>query len=174
MSAIRHIKKYQTGRMVVEGAGVNLKRIFGYYDVPAFDPFLMLDDFGSKDPKDYLAGFPWHPHRGIETVTYMLHGTVRHGDSMGNQGEIGDGQVQWMTAGSGIIHQEMPQRQADYLRGFQLWVNLPAKSKMMKPRYRDIRASDIPVAEDENGVIVKVRAWTYGLRLYNRGRGTLR
>src|SRR4030042_3267186 len=122
----RKIKAIYQGRETLEGAGVRLKRVFGIREVPRFDPFLMLDDFGSHDPDDYVAGFPWHPHRGIETVTYMLHGTVRHGDSMGNKGEISDGQVQWMTAGSGIIHQEMPQKQQDYLRGFQLWVNLPA------------------------------------------------
>jgi hypothetical protein len=157
----RKIKAIYRGRETLEGAGVRLKRVFGYREVPRFDPFLMLDDFGSYDPEDYMAGFPWHPHRGIEMVTYMLHGTVRHGDSMGNEGEISDGQVQWMTAGSGIIHQEMPQKQLDYLRGFQLWVNLPANSKMMDPRYRDIKAKDIPEFRSEDGTRVKVIAGRY-------------
>ena len=157
----RKIKAIYQGRETLEGAGVRLKRAFGTREVPRFDPFLMLDDFGSRDPDDYMAGFPWHPHRGIETVTYMLHGTVRHGDSMGNKGEISDGQVQWMTAGSGIIHQEMPQKQQDYLRGFQLWVNLPAKNKMMDPRYRDIKAKDIPEFRSKDGTRVKVIAGRY-------------
>jgi redox-sensitive bicupin YhaK (pirin superfamily) len=158
---IRKVNVIYKGRDTLEGAGVRLKRIFGYYEVPLFDPFLMLDDFGSHDPQDYIAGFPWHPHRGIETVTYMLHGTVSHGDSMGNKGKISDGQVQWMTAGSGIIHQEMPQEQEDYLRGFQLWVNLPAKNKMMNPRYQDIQARDIPEFQSEEGVKVRVIAGRY-------------
>jgi redox-sensitive bicupin YhaK (pirin superfamily) len=161
MSHLRNIRRVLTGRTTLEGAGVNLKRIFGFAEVPIFDPFLMLDDFGSSNPEDYLPGFPWHPHRGIETVTYMLHGTVKHGDSLGNKGEIKDGQVQWMTAGSGIVHQEMPQRQKDYLRGLQLWVNLPAKDKMMKPRYRDIRASDMPEVRGPEGSRVKVVAGRY-------------
>jgi hypothetical protein len=164
MSASSHrtLHRAFTGRPTEEGAGVNLKRIFGYHEVPLFDPFLMLDDFGSSDPADYVAGFPWHPHRGIETVTYLLHGTVRHEDSLGNGGEIADGQVQWMTAGSGIIHQEMPQPQSDYLRGLQLWVNLPAKLKMMGPRYRDLKAEDIPVVHERSGASVKVIAGSYG------------
>lgn len=158
---IRKVKTVYKGRDTLEGAGVRLRRIFGYYEVPLFDPFLMLDDFGSRDPEDYISGFPWHPHRGIETVTYMLHGTVNHGDSMGNKGAISDGQIQWMTAGSGIIHQEMPQEQKDYLRGFQLWVNLPSKNKMMNPRYQDIRAKDIPEFRSEDGVKVRVIAGRY-------------
>jgi hypothetical protein len=158
---MRKIKTIYRGRETLEGAGVRLNRIFGFREVPRFDPFLMLDDFGSHNPDDYMAGFPWHPHRGIETVTYMLHGTVRHGDSMGNKGEINDGQVQWMTAGSGIIHQEMPQKQHDYLRGVQLWVNLPAKNKMMDPRYRDIKTKDIPEFRSKNGIRIKVIAGRY-------------
>ncbi len=157
----RSIKALYKGREQRDGAGVRLKRVFAHSEVPRFDPFLLFDDFGARDPKDYLPGFPWHPHRGIETVTYMLHGVVRHGDSMGNAGEIRDGQVQWMTAGSGIIHQEMPQRQEDYLRGFQLWVNLPAADKMMGPRYRDIRAADIPECASGDGTLVKVVAGRY-------------
>jgi redox-sensitive bicupin YhaK (pirin superfamily) len=162
MIQARAIKSVYIGRPTMEGAGVRLHRVFGYDEVPSFDPFLMLDDFGSEDPDEYMAGFPWHPHRGIETVTYMLHGEVKHGDSMGNQGAIGDGQIQWMTAGGGIIHQEMPQRQSDYLRGFQLWVNLPAGRKMMAPRYQDIKAKDVPEAVSKDGVAVKVLAGRYG------------
>ncbi len=140
----------------VEGAGVNLKRVFGYYEVPAFDPFLLLDHFGSDDPKDYLAGFPWHPHRGIETVTYMISGEVEHGDSIGNTGVIGSGDVQWMTAGGGIIHQEMPKRYDGFMMGFQLWVNLPSSHKMMGPRYRDIKQEQIPQVTIAPGVKLKV------------------
>ncbi len=158
---IRNIKGTFQGRVERDGAGVRLRRVFAHAEVPRFDPFLLFDDFGSDNPKDYIAGFPWHPHRGIETVTYMLHGVVKHGDSMGNSGEIGDGQVQWMTAGSGVIHQEMPQKQKDYLRGLQLWVNLPASRKMMDPRYRDIRAEDIPECRTEDGAIVKIIAGRY-------------
>jgi hypothetical protein len=165
MTAQRLIQKILSGTPTLEGAGVRLKRVFGFNEVPGLDPFLMMDDFGATDPDDYVAGFPWHPHRGIETVTYMLHGTVEHGDSLGNKGTICDGQIQWMTAGSGIIHQEMPQPQKDYLRGLQLWVNLPAENKMMPPRYRDIRAEDIPDHKDKNGVRVKVIAGEYhGIR----------
>jgi len=165
----RKVQALYAGKPTLEGAGVRLKRVFAFAEAPRFDPFLLLDDFGSRDPADYVAGFPWHPHRGIETVTYMLHGTVAHGDSLGNSGEISDGQVQWMTAGSGIIHQEMPRRQPDYLRGFQLWVNLPAADKMMAPRYRDIRPGDIPVARTGDGVEVRVVAGRYG-----RMRGPVR
>jgi len=162
MSALRSIKAVYAGRPTLEGAGVRLRRAFGYDEVPSFDPFLMMDDFGSTAPEDYVAGFPWHPHRGIETVTYMLHGEVRHGDSLGNAGSISDGQVQWMTAGGGIIHQEMPREQPDYLRGFQLWVNLPARDKMMPPRYQDIEAKDIPVTSVVGGAAVKVIAGRFG------------
>ncbi len=143
----------------MEGAGVHLHRVFGHNEAPQFDPFLMLDDFRSDTPKDYLKGFPWHPHRGIETVTYVLKGDVEHGDSMGNQGMISAGDVQWMTAGSGIVHQEMPQGDADgAMHGFQLWTNLPASQKMMMPRYRGIQAKQIPEITLENGVQIKVIA----------------
>jgi quercetin 2,3-dioxygenase len=141
----------------IEGAGVHLKRVFGFSEVPQFDPFLMLDDFHSDDPAHYLKGFPWHPHRGIETITYVLHGDVEHGDSMGNKGVIQSGDVQWMTAGSGIIHQEMPKGDGSGLMwGFQLWANLPASHKMMEPRYRDVKNNDIPEVELANGVRVKI------------------
>jgi redox-sensitive bicupin YhaK (pirin superfamily) len=141
----------------IEGAGVHLKRAFGYHQVPLFDPFLMLDDFHTSNPDEYLAGFPWHPHRGIETITYIIEGLVEHGDSMGNRGVIGAGDVQWMTAGSGIIHQEMPQiSPSGTMWGFQYWANLPASHKMMPPRYRDVPAATIPEVQLESGVKVKV------------------
>ncbi|MFX0076906.1 MAG: pirin family protein, partial [Candidatus Hermodarchaeota archaeon] len=157
MSNIRNIKLTLKSRRTMEGAGVRLKRAFGYAD-PSLDPFLLLDDFHSDDPNDYIAGFPWHPHRGIETITYMLHGKVEHGDSMGNRGVIGSGDVQWMTAGSGIIHQEMPKRNPDdtFLAGFQLWANLPASHKMMDPRYRDITKEQIPEVMVNEKVRVKI------------------
>lgn len=158
MSRSRSVALLLTGKPTVEGAGVRLNRVFGYPEAPKFDPFLLLDDFGSDNPDDYIAGFPWHPHRGIETVTYMLSGEVEHGDSLGNKGVIGAGDVQWMTAGSGIIHQEMPQRVEDRLRGFQLWINLPAASKMVAPRYRDVVADTIPVASPHDGIEIKVIA----------------
>jgi quercetin 2,3-dioxygenase len=148
MSSIRKISKVWKSKPTMEGAGVHLKRAFGYYQVPLFDPFLMLDDFHSDDPYDYLNGFPWHPHRGIETITYVLQGRVEHGDSMGNKGVIESGDLQWMTAGSGIIHQEMPKGdEQGRLWGFQLWANLPASHKMMDPRYRGLVASEIPEAK---------------------------
>jgi len=140
----------------MEGAGVRLRRAFPHGNELNFDPFLLLDDFGSDNPADYLAGFPWHPHRGIETVTYILRGAVEHGDSIGNSGTIGDGDVQWMTAGSGIIHQEMPVRTEGRTRGFQLWVNLPAANKMMAPRYRDVRAKTIPLVKAGRGVEIRL------------------
>jgi quercetin 2,3-dioxygenase len=141
----------------VEGAGVHLKRAFGFHESPELDPFLLLDDFHSHNPAEYLPGFPWHPHRGIETITYVLQGKVAHGDSMGNQGIIGVGDVQWMTAGSGIIHQEMPEGGTDgRLWGLQLWTNLPRSHKMMAPRYREIKAEDIPEAVLNSGSRVKV------------------
>lgn len=153
----RKIKTVLHSLPTLEGAGVHLKRAFGYYQTPLFDPFLLLDDFHSDNPADYIAGFPWHPHRGIETITYILEGRVEHGDSMGNQGVIGNGDVQWMTAGSGIIHQEMPQQTASgRMWGFQLWANLPAKQKMMAPRYRDIKAATIPCVTLENGIVVRI------------------
>ena len=145
------------GQAVIEGAGVHLKRAFGHHESPEFDPFLLLDDFRSDRPDRYLKGFPWHPHRGIETITYMLDGCVAHGDSLGNAGTIGPGDVQWMTAGSGIVHQEMPEGDAaGRMGGFQLWANLPASHKMMPPRYQEIRAAQIPEVLFEEGVRVKV------------------
>jgi quercetin 2,3-dioxygenase len=161
MSDFRSVHKIFTGRPTMEGAGVLLHRVFGHAELPLFDPFLMLDDFGSTAADEYMAGFPWHPHRGIETVTYMLHGSVAHGDSLGNAGVIRDGQIQWMTAGGGIVHQEMPERQADYLRGIQLWVNLPARDKMMAPRYQDIAADAFPMVRNQAGVEVRVIAGVF-------------
>lgn len=156
---IRRIAKVFKSRSTIEGAGVHLKRAFGYSQVPQFDPFLMLDDFHTSNPAEYLAGFPWHPHRGIETITYVLEGLVEHADSMGNTGIIGAGDVQWMTAGSGIIHQEMPKESpTGTMWGFQFWANLPAGQKMMPPRYREVKAIDIPEVTLENGVKVKVVA----------------
>ena len=144
MDKIRKIKVTLKSRSTFEGAGVRLKRAFGYAD-ESLDPFLLLDDFHSDNPKDYIAGFPWHPHRGIETITYILHGKVEHGDSLGNGGVIQAGDVQWMTSGSGIIHNEMPKsnKTDSLIWGFQLWANLPASHKMMEPRYRDIKKSQI-------------------------------
>ncbi len=158
---LRKIKKIIEGNWVVEGAGVRLKRIFGFGETELTDPFLLLDNFGSANPEDYLAGFPWHPHRGIETITYMIEGVVKHGDSLGNSGIIGSGQVQWMTAGSGIVHQEMPQSYEGTMRGFQLWANLPKKEKMTRPRYQDIRAEDIPEFKGE-GYTIKLICGDYG------------
>jgi redox-sensitive bicupin YhaK (pirin superfamily) len=162
MRDFRSVDKVFSGKPTLEGAGVRLHRVFGYRELPLFDPFLMLDDFGSSDPDDYMPGFPWHPHRGIETVTYMLHGSVAHGDSLGNSGIIRDGQIQWMTAGGGIIHQEMPERQPDYLRGLQLWVNLPRRDKMMAPRYRDIARDACPSVQTKSGAEVRLIAGRFG------------
>jgi redox-sensitive bicupin YhaK (pirin superfamily) len=156
MHKIRQIEELIDATPTVEGAGVNLKRVFANSQAQRLDPFLLLDHFGSDNPADYLAGFPWHPHRGIETVTYMLSGTVEHQDSIGNQGNISSGDVQWMTAGSGIIHQEMPLRADGILMGFQLWVNLPRQHKMMAPRYRGFSKSEIPKATISDGVAAKV------------------
>lgn len=157
MKTARNILQVFSSRPTLEGAGVHLKRAFGNIEAPLFDPFLMLDDFRSDNPEHFINGFPWHPHRGIETITYVLKGDVEHGDSMGNQGTISSGDVQWMTAGSGIIHQEMPKGDAGgVMQGFQLWANLPASRKMMDPRYRDIKAKQIPVAELEGGAVVRV------------------
>jgi len=143
--SIRPVKRLLKSKPTLEGAGVHLRRAFGFGNTSEFDPFLLLDDFRNDVPDDYLAGFPWHPHRGIETITYVLAGTVEHGDSMGNRGAIGSGDVQWMTAGSGIIHQEMPKGDpAGQMHGFQLWGNLPATLKMTPPRYQEIRSSQIP------------------------------
>ena len=149
MPDVREAVEVLAARPTLEGAGVQLRRAFGQAEVPRFDPFLMLDDFRSDRPEDYLAGFSWHPHRGMETVTYMLEGTVEHGDSMGHRGTVGAGGVQWMTAGSGILHQEMPRPVDGRMGGFQLWVNLPAASKMMDPRYREIGPDAIPVVREE-------------------------
>ncbi len=155
----RRIARIFKSQPTIEGAGVHLKRAFGYSQVPQFDPFLMLDDFHSSNPAEYLPGFPWHPHRGIETITCVLEGLIEHGDSMGNKGVIGAGDVQWMTAGSGVIHQEMPKRSpTDTMWGFQFWANLPASRKMMAPRYRDVRAADIPEVELDNAVRVRIIA----------------
>lgn len=157
MNDPRRISKVFKSQPVVEGAGVHLKRAFGFSQVPLFDPFLLMDDFRSSEPAHYLKGFPWHPHRGIETITYVLEGVVAHGDSLGNTGEISSGDVQWMTAGNGIIHQEMPKGDAaGKMEGFQLWANLPARQKMMAPRYRDVLAAQIPQAVLDNGVAIKV------------------
>ena len=156
MKTVREIRKVWKSRPTLEGAGVHLKRAFGYDQVPLFDPFLLLDDFHSDNPHHYLRGFPWHPHRGIETITYVREGRVEHGDSMGNSGVINAGDVQWMTAGGGIIHQEMPKGAGDgRMWGFQLWANLPAADKMMTPRYRGLSAGEIPEARVGN-VAVKV------------------
>jgi redox-sensitive bicupin YhaK (pirin superfamily) len=157
MEKIKKIKQVLKSIPTLEGAGVHLNRVFGYYQVPLFDPFLLLDDFRSDNPEHYLAGFPWHPHRGIETITYMLEGRVEHGDSIGNKGVIMPGEVQWMTAGSGIIHQEMPKGDdRGRMGGFQLWANLPAAHKMMGPRYREIKADRIPEVKPAPGVRVKI------------------
>lgn len=147
MGDIRGIKKIVTGRNAVDGAGVRLVRVFGNSDTADFDPFLMLDAFDSTDPQDYIKGFPWHPHRGIETITYLVKGQIDHGDSLGNHGSIMDGDCQWMTAGSGIIHQEMPQP-AERMLGFQLWLNLPAKDKMTHPAYNGITADKVPIVTE--------------------------
>lgn len=157
MGNTRKIKKVLKSKPTIEGAGVHLRRAFGFSEVPVFDPFLMLDDFRSDNPTHYLKGFPWHPHRGIETITYVLNGRVEHGDSMGNKGVIKPGDVQWMTAGSGIIHQEMPKGDSrDLMGGFQLWANLPASHKMMDPPYRDVKSSQIPEVILENGTKIKI------------------
>jgi redox-sensitive bicupin YhaK (pirin superfamily) len=153
----RTVHKIIKSRPTVEGAGVHLKRVFGNSETNLFDPFLLLDDFRSEDPDRYLAGFPWHPHRGIETITYVVDGSVEHGDSMGNKGVISSGDTQWMTAGSGIIHQEMPRGDTEgRMGGFQLWANLPRSHKMMDPRYRDIKRGQVPEVALENGVKVKI------------------
>ncbi|MBN1800043.1 MAG: pirin family protein [Candidatus Lokiarchaeota archaeon] len=157
MSEIRKIKLTLKSRQTLEGAGVKLRRAFGFNENPSlFDPFLLLDHFGSDNPSDYILGFPWHPHRGIETITYMINGEIAHEDSLGNKGVIGTGDLQWMTAGSGIIHQEMPQITNNELNGFQLWANLPSSHKMMTPRYREITKLMIPEISLDNGVRVKV------------------
>ncbi|PKG32762.1 pirin family protein, partial [Methanoregula sp.] len=162
MSTTRSIAGTSVSRLTREGAGVRLHRAFGYNEIPAFDPFLMLDDFRADSPDEYLAGFPWHPHRGIETVTYMLEGRVEHGDSMGHKGNVPAGGIQWMTAGSGIIHQEMPKPVDGKMGGFQLWVNLPRKDKMMAPRYQELRANEIPRVTVPGGAEVRVVCGSIG------------
>ncbi|HLB68640.1 MAG TPA: pirin family protein [Thermoplasmata archaeon] len=155
---IRAVAEVLAARPTIEGAGVHLRRAFGGAEVPRLDPFLLLDDFRSENPAEYIAGFPWHPHRGIETVTYMLDGRVEHEDSLGNKGIIGGGDVQWMTSGSGIIHQEMPKVDRHRMGGFQLWVNLPKANKMMDPRYQEVKAGQIPEVEPIRGVRMRIVA----------------
>jgi quercetin 2,3-dioxygenase len=155
--SIRPIKQIVQSQPTIEGAGVKLRRAFGFGNTGDFDPFLLLDDFRNENPQDYLAGFPWHPHRGIETITYVLSGAVQHGDSLGNRGTLGAGDVQWMTAGSGILHQEMPRGdERGRMHGFQLWANLPRSLKMTDPRYQDILGKDIPEVVDDDGTRVRV------------------
>ena len=146
----------------LEGAGVKLRRAFGFGKTDGFDPFLLLDDFRNEDPDDYRAGFPWHPHRGIETITYVLAGSVEHGDSLGNRGSLGAGDVQWMTAGRGILHQEMPKGDSGgRMHGFQLWANLPSSLKMTEPRYQDVEAKDVPEVVDDDGTCVRIVVGTF-------------
>jgi hypothetical protein len=155
--SLRPVKRLIKSKPALEGAGVHLRRAFGFGNTSDFDPFLLLDDFRNDVPEDYLAGFPWHPHRGIETITYVLAGTVEHGDSMGNHGAIAAGDVQWMTAGSGIIHQEMPKGdRAGRMHGFQLWANLPSALKMTPPHYQEVKAADIPEVTDDDGTHVRI------------------
>jgi quercetin 2,3-dioxygenase len=155
--SIRPVKKIIQSKPTLEGAGVHLRRAFGFGDTKEFDPFLLLDDFRNDNPEEYLAGFPWHPHRGIETITYVLAGDVDHGDSLGNKGTLGAGDVQWMTAGRGIMHQEMPRGDAQgRMHGFQLWANLPRSLKMAAPRYQDVKAADVPEVVDDDGAKVRV------------------
>jgi len=155
--SIRPVKQIITSKPTIEGAGVKLRRAFGFGETEATDPFLLLDDFRNDRPEDYRAGFPWHPHRGIETITYVLAGEVDHGDSLGNKGTLGAGDVQWMTAGSGIMHQEMPRGDNQgRMHGFQLWANLPRSLKMTAPRYQDVKAKDVPEVIDDDGTKVRV------------------
>jgi quercetin 2,3-dioxygenase len=155
--SIRPVKQIVQSKPTIEGAGVKLRRAFGFGDTGEFDPFLLFDDFRNDRPDDYRAGFPWHPHRGIETITYVLAGTVHHGDSLGNRGTLGSGDAQWMTAGSGILHQEMPQGDPQgRMHGFQLWANLPASLKMTAPRYQDIASAEVPRIVDDDGTCVRI------------------
>jgi redox-sensitive bicupin YhaK (pirin superfamily) len=155
--SIRPVKRIVSSKPTIEGAGVRLRRAFGFGDTTEFDPFLLLDDFRNDRPEEYRAGFPWHPHRGIETITYVLAGAVEHGDSLGNRGSLGTGDVQWMTAGRGIMHQEMPQGDTQgRMHGFQLWSNLPSSLKMTAPRYQDIKAGEIPELVDDDGTRVRI------------------
>jgi quercetin 2,3-dioxygenase len=156
---VRAIRKVWKSEPTIEGAGVHLKRAFGFRNPREFDPFLLLDDFRSDNPADYLPGFPWHPHRGIETITYVLDGDIEHQDSLGNGGIISGGDLQWMTAGGGIYHQEMPRgAESGRMYGFQLWANLPAANKMMAPRYRDIRHDTLPIVTTSDGAVVRLIA----------------
>ncbi len=160
--SIRPIKRVIKSQPTIEGAGVHLRRAFGFHGTSEFDPFLLLDDFRNDVPADYLAGFPWHPHRGIETITYVLAGTVEHGDSMGNKGAISAGDIQWMTAGRGIIHQEMPKGDPEgRMHGFQLWANLPAALKMTVPRYQEVKSNEIPEVTDDDGTITRIITGTF-------------
>ncbi|MGB6748339.1 MAG: pirin family protein [Xanthobacteraceae bacterium] len=155
--SIRPVKRIVASKPTIEGAGVHLRRAFGFGDTTEFDPFLLLDDFRNDRPDEYRAGFPWHPHRGIETITYVLAGNVEHGDSLGNRGNLAAGDVQWMTAGRGILHQEMPQGdEKGRMHGFQLWANLPSSLKMTAPRYQDIKAGEVPEVIDDDGTRVRV------------------
>ena len=155
--SIRPVRDISSARPTIEGAGVRLHRAFGFGDPSAHDPFLLLDDFRNDKPEDYVQGFPWHPHRGIETITYVLAGTVAHGDSLGIEGSLGAGDVQWMTAGSGILHQEMPRGDAaGRMDGFQLWANLPSSLKMTAPRYQDVQSNDVPEIIDDDGTAVRI------------------
>jgi quercetin 2,3-dioxygenase len=160
--SIRPVKHVMQSKPTLEGAGVKLRRAFGFGETSEYDPFLLFDDFRNDRPDDYLAGFPWHPHRGIETITYVLAGTVEHGDSLGNRGSLGAGDIQWMTAGSGILHQEMPQGDAiGRMHGFQLWANLPSRLKMTAPRYQDVSGKDVPEVVDDDGTRVKIVCGTF-------------
>jgi redox-sensitive bicupin YhaK (pirin superfamily) len=155
--SIRPVRRIVEASPTMEGAGVKLRRAFGFGETDEFDPFLLLDDFRNERPEDYLAGFPWHPHRGIETITYVLAGTVRHNDSLGNAGALGAGDVQWMTSGSGILHQEMPTGDPHgRMHGFQLWANLPSRLKMTSPRYQDVKSRDVPEVTDDDGTRVRI------------------
>lgn len=168
MDQIRKIVRVVAGSNQVDGAGVRLVRVLGHADTRDFDPFLMLDAFDSRNPADYVKGFPWHPHRGIETVTYLIAGDVEHGDSLGNQGHIRDGGCQWMTAGSGIIHQEMPQA-SPHMLGLQLWVNLPRRDKMARPQYRDLTAAQIPRVQEPTGTVGVISGTYAGIAGATRG-----
>jgi len=160
--SLRPVKRLIKSKPTLEGAGVHLRRAFGFGNTSDFDPFLLLDDFRNERPEDYLAGFPWHPHRGIETITYVLAGNVEHGDSLGHSGVISSGDVQWMTAGSGIIHQEMPKGDGDgRMHGFQLWANLPSSLKMTAPRYQEVKSAEIPLITDDDGTQARVVCGTF-------------
>ena len=176
--SLRPIKRLIKAKPTLEGAGVHLRRAFGFGDTSDFDPFLLLDDFRNDIPNDYLAGFPWHPHRGIETITYVLAGTVEHGDSMGNHGAIAAGDIQWMTAGRGIIHQEMPKGDSlGQMHGFQLWANLPSALKMTAPRYQEVKSMEIPEVTEDDGTLARIVCGKFwgekGSRGWDRSRPDL-